>query len=60
MGNKERIIYSINVEDIQNVANEELGRELTDDELKTIEDKVGDYIDWFGAISDAINEVIDE
>ncbi|MEW6326286.1 MAG: hypothetical protein AB1487_01635 [Thermodesulfobacteriota bacterium] len=38
-------IYSINIEDVQNVAEEELGRELSGSELKIIEDKIGDYID---------------
>lgn len=52
-------IYSINMEDIQNVAEEELGRELSESELKIIEDKIGDYIDWYGAIYSAIqNEVL--
>lgn len=59
MENKEKIIYSINIEDVQNVANQDLGRDLNDDELKLIEDKIGDYIDWFGAISNAISDSID-
>lgn len=49
-----KIIYSINIEDVQNVAEEKLGRKLTDNELKTIEDKIGDYIDWYGAIDMAM------
>ena len=54
-----KIIYSINIEDIQNVAEEEHGRKLTKKELKVIEDKIGDYIDWYGAIDFAIqNEVL--
>jgi hypothetical protein len=53
-----KIIYSINIEDVQNVA-EELGRNLTKKELKIIEDKIGDYIDWHSAIDMAIqNEVL--
>jgi len=59
MENKEKIIYSINIEDVQNVANQDLDRDLNDDELKLIEDKIGDYIDWFGAISNAISDLID-
>ena len=55
---KEKIIYSINIEDVQNVANEKLNRDLNEDELKLVEDKLGDYIDWFGAISDTISDVI--
>lgn len=50
MSDTTKIIYSINIEDIQNVAEEELGRKLSKKELKIVEDKVGDYIDWYGAI----------
>lgn len=50
MSDTAKIIYSINIEDIQNVAEEELGRKLSKKELKIVEDKVGDYIDWYGAI----------
>ncbi len=39
----EKIIYSINIEDVQNVAEQELERKLTAKELKLVEDKVGDY-----------------
>ncbi|MFZ3090080.1 MAG: hypothetical protein WA240_05575 [Nitrospirota bacterium] len=54
-----KIIYSINIEDVQNVAEEELGRKLAEKELKIIEDKIGDYIDWYGAIDMAMqNEVL--
>ena len=45
-----KIIYSLNIEDVQNVAEEEFERELTKKELKIVEDKVGDYIDWHEAI----------
>lgn len=57
MSNATKIIYSINVEDIQNVAEEELGRKLSKKELKTIEGKIGDYIDWYGAIDTAIQHL---
>ena len=54
-----KIIYSINIEDVQNVAEEELGRKLSKKELEIIEDKIGDYIDWYGAIDFAIqNEIL--
>lgn len=54
-----KIIYSINIEDVQNVAEEELGRKLTKKELEIIEDKLGDYIDWYGAIDTVIqNEIL--
>ena len=57
MINPEKIIYSINIEDIQNVAEQELERKLTDKELRLVEDKVGDYINWYEAILNAINEL---
>lgn len=53
--NNSKIIYSINIEDVQTVAEDELGRELTSDELKIIENKIGDYIGWYDAIANAIN-----
>lgn len=40
-----KIIYSINIEDVQNVAEEELGRELSEKELEIVEDKLGKYIE---------------
>lgn len=55
-----KIIYSINIEDVQNVAEEELERKLTKKELEIIEDKLGDYINWYDAIDAAIqNEILD-
>lgn len=56
MNLNERVVYSINIEDIQTVAEEELDRELMPQELKLVEDKIGDYIDWFEAISSAIKD----
>ena len=54
----ERIIYSINVADIQEVANEVLERRLTMDEIVLVKESVGDYIDWFQAIENSIREYI--
>lgn len=54
-----KIIYSINIADVQNVAEEEFDRELAEKELKIVEDKIGDYIDWHGVIEITIrNEVL--
>lgn len=53
----DKIVYSINVEDIQNVAEEQLGRELTEKEVNFVEDKLGDYIDWYDSISFALNDL---
>ncbi len=51
----EKIIYSINIEDVQNVAEQELERKLTAKELRLVEDKVDDYINWYEAILNAID-----
>ncbi len=53
----EKIIYSINIEDVQNVAEQELERKLTAKELRLVEDKIGDYLSWYEAILNAINEL---
>ncbi len=55
----EKIVYSINIADIQTVANDELERDLTFDEIKKIEDSIAENLDWYGAISDAINSNLD-
>lgn len=57
MNARDRIIYSINVEDVQNVADQELDRELTDKEIEFIENRLGDYVDWYGAIASAIGDL---
>ena len=54
---KNRIIYSIDVEDLQTVAEEELDRELTDEEIKIIENKICDYIDWYGAVCNVMDDL---
>jgi len=54
----ERIVYSLNVEDIQTVANEELGRDLTLKEVQLIEGELGDHIPWFDIITNLITEKI--
>ena len=53
-GSEGRIIYSINVEDIQTVADEVLKRPLTEAEIAKIEDAVGENISWFDAIEQAM------
>lgn len=52
----DKIIYSICIEDVQNVAEQEFGRELTEEELKIVEDKIGDCFNWFDSISDLIHD----
>lgn len=48
---KNKIIYSLCIADLQDVAEDELNRKLTEDELKRVVDRVGDYISWYDAIS---------
>jgi hypothetical protein len=55
--NNNYILYSINVEDAQNVANppgqavrtgDTIDRDLTDSEIKKVEERLGDYLpNWF-------------
>jgi len=54
---KKKIIYSINIEDVQNVAEQELDRKLTEEELRLVEDRLGDYVGWYEAILNAIDEL---
>lgn len=53
---QERIIYSLNIEDVQTVASEILDRHLSTNEIAQIEDAVAERIDWFEAIAGAISE----
>jgi len=52
--NLDKTIYQLTVEDLQNVANEVLERELTENEINLLEEKIGDYIDWYDIIHSAI------
>ena len=57
--NEANIVYSLNIEDIQTVALEEIGRELTAKEIKKIENLIAENINWYDAILEAINAKID-
>lgn len=59
MNNRSKVFYSINIEDIQEVAREELERELKDREVELVTKRVGDYIDWYEAINLAIESEIE-
>jgi hypothetical protein len=55
--NKNKIIYSLNVDDILNVMEEiDIHINLNEDAIKFIQDKVGNKIDWKGAIEFALFE----
>jgi hypothetical protein len=49
-----KTVYEISVTDLQHVAKEVLERELTDEEMVAVGNSVGNYIDWFQAIENAI------
>lgn len=53
----DQIIYQLTIEDVQNVALEELDEELSLEEIKSIEELIAKRIDWYSAIADAINEL---
>ncbi len=48
--NNNKVIYRLKIEDVQNVALEEYGRKLTDEELEKVEENLGDYIKWYDLI----------
>ena len=56
----DRIVYSISVGDIQEVAKQILERDLTKKEVILVEESVGDYIDWFQSIENALRKHITE
>jgi len=58
MKTKNTTLYSINIQDVQTVAKEKLGRELAQSEIKMVEDKIGDHLDWYAAIECALDESI--
>ena len=53
-----KTVYKLTVEDLQRVASETLQREMTGEEIAAVSDAVGDYIDWFQAIENAIHRCV--
>jgi hypothetical protein len=56
--NNKKIIYSLNIDDIQNVAQQDLERELTPAEIQLVIEKIKAKMPWFDIISDSISEVL--
>ncbi|GIK21799.1 MAG: hypothetical protein LC124_12425 [Ignavibacteriales bacterium] len=54
---KDKIFYSLHISDIQEIADQDLERELTKAELKKVIDIVPNYIKWSEAISYAFMEL---
>ncbi len=53
-----KIIYSLNVADIQTVSKETLNRKLSDVEVESILDSIAEKIHWYEAIQYSIIENI--
>jgi hypothetical protein len=56
----EETVYKLSVEDLQYVATEVLERKLTSEEIAAVKNSVGDYIDWFQAVENAIYHCISD
>lgn len=56
------IIFCVTVSDVQEVAQQILGRSLSDRELKTIRKELtsGDYIDWVVQVENIIREIVND
>ena len=54
------IVFQLTNEDIQNVASEEIGRQLTKNELKVVRTSVEKQFDcWYEFVCDAIEEAVE-
>lgn len=56
--NEDKTIYSLSISDLQTVSADELGRELSNEEIETIIGSLGDYIPWYDLLSNVIKEKI--
>lgn len=55
---RSKIIYSLNEDDIQTVALQEVERNLSSQEIEKIKNSIAEKINWYDAIAEAINEKI--
>jgi hypothetical protein len=55
-----KIIYSLNIADLQTVAENFLDRKLSSDEIKRVIEKLPNYIDWYDAIENTLRAVINK
>jgi len=53
---KNKIVYYLTVDDIQNVSEQEIERNLFPNEIKQIIDKIASKINWYDAIANSIEE----
>lgn len=55
----DNIIYSLSIQDLQTVAQEEFGRILSKSEIDIIAEKIGNHIDWYSIILETIHQHIE-
>ena len=55
---KKNIVYYLTIKDIQTVAEEEIERTLTSEEIEKIIDEIASRMNWYDAIADSISEII--
>ncbi len=53
----EQIFYYVSIGDIQDVAEEEIGRNLSDREIESIKDIIAERINWYDPIAQVIHEM---
>ena len=58
MNNTKKVIYSLTNEDVQRVAEQELDRLLSIEEIALLEEQIAKNIPWYDAIREAIEELI--
>ncbi len=56
--NVNTVFFSLNGEDIQTVATQEIYRNLSYTEIESIKDLIASNINWYDAIADAIHDKI--
>ena len=60
MNKNERIVYSLSVQDLQDVAEEYLGRKLSGKEVAGVEKNLWRYLDWNESIQFAIDHYLQQ
>lgn len=55
-----KIIYQLTVEDIQIVAEKEIGRNLSSEEIELLRDGIAEKISWYDVLAESIGEMIVE
>lgn len=51
-------VYQLTIEDIQNVARQELERELSVQEIDLIRNRIAERIRWYDVIADSLSEIV--